>query len=152
MLIFMFTLTETHLVQELYFTMSANVCNRSRCHDMLDFKTMPWHAWFQNKKFESRTIPCHWATHVQTTASLCGHNLGVARAIESSCTAVVNDTINWNVYSYSCSSIITLTSTKPIELHTSWRGCTSKDFHRQSLPFPCWTPRTKSKKNTVHSY
>ena len=101
MLIFMFTLTET-----LYFTMSANVCSRSRCHDMLDFKTMPWHAWFQNKKFEFRTILCHWATLVQTTASLCGLNLGVARTIESSCIAV----------------IITLIATKRTELHTSSHG------------------------------
>ena len=75
------------------------------------------HAWFQNKKFEFRTILCHWATLAQTTASLCGLNLGVARTIESSCIAVVNDTINWNVYT--CPSIITLPSTKRTELHTS---------------------------------
>ena len=57
-------------------------------HAWFQNKTMPWHAWFQNKEFEFRTILCHWATLVQTTASLCGLNLGVARTIESSCIAV----------------------------------------------------------------
>ena len=53
--------------------------------------------------------------------TLCGLNLGVARTIESSCIAV----------------IITLIATKRTELHTSSHGCTSKHFHRQSLPVPC---------------
>ena len=133
MLIFMFTLTERHLVhsftseprnytslclQTFATDLDAMTCLISKqCHDMIDFKTKQCHDMIDF----NRTILCHWATLVQTTASLCGLNLGVARTIESSCIAV----------------LITLIATKRTELHTSSHGCTSKHFHRQSLPVPC---------------
>ena len=138
MLILMFTLTETH-----------------RVHSFTQYSTM-------SAKFEFRTIISHWATLVQTTASLCGHNLGVARTVETSCIAVVNDTeLNTNtvvtlpflekclhVLKHHCHNATKPTSwlpssTQPTGLHTFSRGCTSKHVHRQSLPFPCWTPRMK---------